>query len=180
MEVGFVMRRQHRELQAAAEQELGEVLEFMRTIWALDHAVQRTSKRMERELGITGLQRLVIRVVGRFPSIPAGRLAELLHVHPSTLTGVIGRLEREGALRRRLDPTDKRRSLLGLTELGRALDVETEGTIEAAIQCVLGRADPKAIDSARSVLREITRMLDVRNSGGLVPTADKARSQKPR
>jgi len=156
-------RRGGRGPDAVADPVLGEVLDFMREIWGLDHAMQRTSKRMERELGITGLQRLVIRVVGRFPSIPAGRLADLLHVHPSTLTGVLRRLERQGALARRLDPRDRRRSLLGLTGRGRALDVVTQGTIESAVQEVLQRARPGRIGAARSVLRDITRALDGRN-----------------
>lgn len=142
------------------EPELGAVLEFMRGIWALDHAVQRTSKRMERELGVTGLQRLVIRVVGRFPGIAAGRLAALLHVHPSTLTGVLVRLERQGALRRRPDPLDRRRALLELTRAGRALDVETEGTIEACVRQVLKRSDPRSVEAARTLLREITGTLE--------------------
>ena len=151
--------RRNRVQEAADEQGLGEVLDFMRVIWALDHSMQRTSKRMERDLGVTGLQRLVIRVVGRFPSISAGRLAELLHVHPSTLTGVLGRLERHGMLRRRSDPRDKRRSLLGLTDKGRELDVQAEGTIEAAIQSVLGRGDRGKIEAAREVLGAITHTL---------------------
>jgi MarR family transcriptional regulator, organic hydroperoxide resistance regulator len=171
-----VTRPDVRTPEAEPDPALGEVLDFMRGIWALDHAVQRTSKRMERELGITGLQRLVIRVVGRFPSIPAGRLAELLHVHPSTLTGVFRRLERQGALRRSPDPRDKRRALLGLTRKGRALDVEREGTIEAAIQQVLRRTDPQTLEAARSLLRKITQMLDERNCA----TRAARRGGKPR
>jgi MarR family transcriptional regulator, organic hydroperoxide resistance regulator len=87
---------------------LGEVLDFMRLIWQMDHAAQRTSKRMEATLGVTSPQRLVIRIVGRFPGIPAGYLARLLHIHPSTLTGVLGRIERQGLLRRRSDPQPDR------------------------------------------------------------------------
>ena len=49
-------------------------------------------KRMEQRSGVTGPQRLVLRVVGLFPGISAGALARLLHVHPSTLTGVLHRL----------------------------------------------------------------------------------------
>ena len=51
---------------------LGEVLEFMRLLWALHHGMQSTSKRMEATLGLTGPQRLVLRLVGRFPGIAAG------------------------------------------------------------------------------------------------------------
>src|SRR3954469_22948255 len=71
---------------------LGDVLEFMRVLWALDHALQSASKSMAARLGVTGPQRLVVRMVGRYPDISAGALARLLHVLPSTLTGVLQRL----------------------------------------------------------------------------------------
>lgn len=139
---------------------LGEVLDFMRLIWGVGHALERTSKRMEATLGVTGPQRLVIRLVGRFPGIPAGHLAKLLHVHPSTLTGIVKRLESQGVVRRRSDPRDGRRSLLGLTDRGRELDVETEGTVEAAIQQTLARTPPAKLEAARDVLASITDALD--------------------
>jgi DNA-binding MarR family transcriptional regulator len=41
------------------------------------------------EVGVTGPQRLVLRVVGLFPGMSAGELATVLRVHPSTLTGVL-------------------------------------------------------------------------------------------
>lgn len=140
--------------------ELGDVLEFMRVIWQLDHALQRTSKRMEVSLGVTGPQRLVIRIVGRFPGIPAGELAKLLHVHPSTLTGILKRLEGQGVLRRRTDPDDARRSLLWLTQKGRAFDLDdTEGTVEASIARTLERTPTHKLTAARELLAAITQQL---------------------
>jgi DNA-binding MarR family transcriptional regulator len=103
------------------------VLDFMRLIWALDHALQKASKRMKAMAGVTGPQRLVIRIVARFPGIPAGRIAELLHVHPSTLTGILKRLERQGLIRRRPDPKDRRRAFLGITEKARWIDAGRRG-----------------------------------------------------
>ena len=119
------------------ETALGPVLQFMRLLWAVDHALQSASKRMAATLGVTGPQRLVIRIVGRFPSIAAGELAEILHVHPSTLTGIVERLRRRGMLRRRRDPHDGRRLLLSLTRKGQSFDVEVRGTIEEAVERVL-------------------------------------------
>ena len=49
---------------AAIARRLGRVLEFMRVLWAVDHALQSTSKWMEVRLGVTGPQRLVIRMIG--------------------------------------------------------------------------------------------------------------------
>jgi DNA-binding MarR family transcriptional regulator len=140
---------------------LGNVLEFMRVIWQLDHALHRTSKRMASSLGVTGPQRLVIRIVGRFPDIAAGRLAVLLHLHPSTLTGILKRLERQGLLRRRADPDDARRSLLGLTDKGRTVNVDAVGSVEACVARALRRTSPQKLAAARAVLGEIaTRLSD--------------------
>ena len=85
--------------EAKQDPPLGAVLDFMRLLWAVDHALQSASKRMESAFGMTSPQRLVVRIVGRFPGIAAGRVAEILHVHPSTLTGVLKRLEARGARR---------------------------------------------------------------------------------
>src|SRR4051794_18226075 len=88
--------------------QLNEALEFLRLLWEVDHSLQVVSKRMRQRTGITGPQRLVIRFVGRRPRISAGELARLLHAHPSTLTGVLRRLQRSKAIMRREDPVDGR------------------------------------------------------------------------
>src|SRR5215475_3979360 len=91
---------------------LGGVLEFMRVVWALDHGLQTTSKRMRSLVGVTGPQRLVIRILGRLPGVSAGRLASILHVDPSTLSVVLKKLETRGLVKRRVDSGDRRRALL--------------------------------------------------------------------
>jgi hypothetical protein len=53
--------------------QLGDVLDFMRLIWAVDHALQKASKRMKTAIGVTGPQRLVIQIVARFPGIEVSR-----------------------------------------------------------------------------------------------------------
>lgn len=138
------------------DKDLGQVLEFMRALWALDHAMQATSKRMASDLGVTGPQRLVIRIVGRKPGISAGDLADVLHVHPSTLTGVLHRLQHRGFITRRADPEDRRRALLTLTDKGRALDTNRDGTTEAAVRRVLARVEAPEIESTRRVLAALT------------------------
>ena len=147
--------------------QLGDVLEFMRLLWAVDHGLQSTSKRMESTLGLTGPQRLVIRLVGRFPGITAGTLAQILHVHPSTLTGVLKRLEKRGLLERKSDPLDGRKALFALTDSGRALDVPSEGTVESAVQRVLARMPRDRIIFTQEVLTALAEEL-----GGIPMAAD--------
>lgn len=140
----------------------GDVLEFLRLLWAIDHGLQKRSKRMASTLGVTGPQRLVIRVVGRIPGISAGQLAEVLHLDPSTLTGVLRRLEGRGLLTRHRDLRDGRRALLALSEAGRRLDVLASGTIEAAARSLLGRLPPAQIRAARRVLQALAEELEER------------------
>jgi MarR family transcriptional regulator, organic hydroperoxide resistance regulator len=131
---------------------LGDVLDFMRLLWAVDHALQSTSKRMESRLGVTGPQRLVIRIVGRSPGISAGELADIMHVHPSTLTGVLKRLENRGVLTRKPDPADARRALFGLTAKGKELDQQRTGTVEAAVRRALARIEPNQLATTATAL----------------------------
>ena len=143
-----------------AASSLGDVLTFMRVLWAVDHGLRSGSKRMARKAGVTGPQRLVLRMVGRFPNASAGQLAELLHVHPSTLTGVLARLVRRGLLLRREDPNDGRRSLFRLTAKGESVDALRAGTVEDRVRRALSRLPASKINAAREVLGEIARELD--------------------
>jgi DNA-binding MarR family transcriptional regulator len=140
--------------------QLGPVLDFLRALWALDHALQSASKRMEATLGVTGPQRFVVRMIGRFPGISAGEVSALLHVHPSTLTGVLKRLERRGLVVRRADPADARRALLELSAKGRRVDALRAGTVEAAARRALVRLTPAALRQTRGVAEAITAELE--------------------
>ena len=134
------------------KESLGEVLEFMRLVWALHHGLQATSKRMAVQLGVTGPQRLVVRLVGRRPGISAGELADLLRVHPSTLTGVLRRLEERGFIARKADPEDRRRAVLTLTSAGKSIDAVRGGTVEAAVRRVIEKMPDEDVDATRRML----------------------------
>ncbi|HTU57466.1 MAG TPA: MarR family transcriptional regulator, partial [Polyangiales bacterium] len=79
--------------------------------------------------------------------------------HPSTLTGILKRLERQGMLRRRADPQDARRSLLTLTDKGRTVNVDAGGSVEACVARALRRTPPQKLAAARAVLAEIATKL---------------------
>jgi len=147
------------EAQPADDIGLGEVIEFMRLLWAVDHGLEASSKQMDAQFGVTGPQRLVIRLVGRHPGIAAGQLADLLHVHPSTLTGVLARLVERAILTRKVDPADARRALFALTAQGRKLDEVRSGTVEAKVRRALSRLSAREVGTARKVLASLAESL---------------------
>jgi MarR family transcriptional regulator, organic hydroperoxide resistance regulator len=127
-------------------------LRFMRVLWLLDHALSRRSKIMGSQLGITGPQRLVLRVIGRHPGISPGTIAKTLHVDKSTLTGVLQRLERRGMIVRKADPSDGRRAVLELTRRGRTLNESNSGTVEARVARALRRVSVAQRRAAEKLL----------------------------
>jgi DNA-binding MarR family transcriptional regulator len=151
---------------------LPDVLQFMELLWAIVHGLERASKRMAHQVGVTGPQRLVLRVVGLYPGLSAGDLAKVLHLHPSTLTGVLQRLTGQTLLRCSADPRDRRRVLLSLTRRGARANAVRRGTVEAAVAAALRGVSPGDRAATRRVLARLSTHLGAPPAG--------ARNGRPR
>jgi MarR family transcriptional regulator, organic hydroperoxide resistance regulator len=138
---------------------LGAALEFLRALWGVNHGLESKSRRMKTRLGVTGPERMVVRLVGRYPEISAGQLARILQVHPSTLTGLLRRLVERSVLVRGSDSGDGRRALFSLTKRGRRLDVAKDGTVEAAVGSTLQSLSPRDVRVTVAVLEALKRKL---------------------
>ena len=139
---------------------LPDTLQFMQLLWAVVHALQKTSKRMARARGVTGPQRLVVRVIGLFPGLSPGQLAAILHVHPSTLTGILLRLTTQGLIVRADYPHDRRRAVLQLTRRGARTNADSRGTVEAAVAAALEGVSHRDRWTTRRVLERLADYLE--------------------
>jgi DNA-binding MarR family transcriptional regulator len=144
---------------AMAATEPDAVLRFMRLLWSLDHELHRQSKRMSSSMGLTGPQRLAIRVIGRAPGMAAGEVATLMHLDPSTVTGILRRLEEGRMIVRQADPVDARRVRLTLTAKARQVDRRSAGTIEAAVRRTLKALPAREVEAASRVLALLAKQL---------------------
>lgn len=143
---------------------LPDVLAFMQVMWALVHRLDQASKRMRHQVGVTGPQRLALRVVGLFPGISAGDVATVLHMHPSTLTGVLQRLVAQKLVVRRRDPNDRRRAVLQLTDRGRAVNAAIAGTVESAVARTLEGASRHDVAATTRLLVRLAHHLDAQGA----------------
>jgi MarR family transcriptional regulator, organic hydroperoxide resistance regulator len=139
--------------------DLDPVLDFMRLLWSVEHRLQSASKRMETTLGITGPQRLVLRIVTEGPGVSAGELARILHLHPSTITGILERLVRKGLLKRERDREDSRRIRLHSRAAATSFVAASSGTVESAVSRALARIPAHRVRHAREVLSAIAAAL---------------------
>jgi MarR family transcriptional regulator, organic hydroperoxide resistance regulator len=153
---------------------LPDVLQFMQVLWRVMHGLQSTSKRMTAAVGVTGPQRLVLRVVGLFPGMSAGDLAAVLHVHPSTLTGVLQRLVAQQWVLRVEDPGDRRRAVLRLTARGARINAVDAGTVESAVAEALTFVSNRDRAATVRVLERLAVALEAP-----ADPATRARSRRP-
>jgi DNA-binding MarR family transcriptional regulator len=140
--------------------QLDPILDFLRLLWSVEHGLQRISKRMEGDLGITGPQRLVLRVIGQFPELSAGELAHIVRLHPSTITGILQRLTKRGLVDRKRDPADSRRVRLRLKPAALAFTKVSSGTVEKAVTQALEHSGAANVRAARTVLTAVARSLN--------------------
>jgi MarR family transcriptional regulator, organic hydroperoxide resistance regulator len=117
-------------------------LDVLSQLWRVNHALEKLSRQMLASIGVTGPQRLALRIVGTTPDISATALARALRLDPSTITGILRRLHEAGMLERTTDDRDGRRVRLRLTDAGRAVDTREQGTVEAAMTRALNALSP--------------------------------------
>jgi len=128
-------------------------------MWAVDHELHRVSKRMIGRLGLTAPQRLAVRFVGRDPGLTPGQLAELLHLDPGTVSGIVKRLESAGLVARVRSGGDTRRMHLTLTPKGQVLNRRRKGTVEAAVRRTLDGMSSADLAAASRLLRRLAKHL---------------------
>lgn len=143
--------------------ELGPVLDFLRLLWRVNHAMERRSRQMQVHLGITAPQRMVLRLAGRFPDATASELAALLHLDPGSLSSLLTRLEEAGLVNRVADRHDRRRIRVALSRRGHRLTEDTQGTIESAVTAVLTQSDPEDIRRVKALLSTLAEQLGAPN-----------------
>lgn len=167
-------RRSTEATKSSAELDLDPVLDFMRLLWSVEHGLQSTSKHMEATLGITGPQRLVLRIVTERPGLSAGELARIVHLHPSTITGILERLVRKGLLRRERDRRDNRRVRLRSRAAAQEFVAASTGTVESAVTRALARIPMDRVRHTREVLSALADALNNnrgKRNGGPHPMA---------
>jgi DNA-binding MarR family transcriptional regulator len=128
------------------------------------------ANRHEQDLSLRQLAVLYrIREGTVFPS----SLARRLRISPAVVTGLLDRLEQRGYVRRRMDPSDRRRQRLELTARGHAVSQALHQVLSDELTEQFGQLparDLLALEQGFSVLEEIVPALERRSPKlGLAP-----------
>ena len=94
------------------------VLQWIRQII---RAVDLHSRQLLARYNLTGPQLVCLLEVKEHEPIPVGSIAKIIHLSPSTVIGILDRLETKKLIRRKRDKTDRRRVYVTLTKEGKLL-----------------------------------------------------------
>lgn len=129
-----------------------EIDQIVETIVYLYTESRRLTKGMAREVGLTGPQLTVLKLLETFQDLSLSSLSERIRAQNSTVTGIIDRMEREGLVGRERSKTDRRVVYIKLTEKGaklaREIRVEPLEIFRGALQSL-----------THSDLRDLLRIL---------------------
>ena len=99
----------------------------------------------------------VLEVISRYEDgVRQKTLTEELRINPSSVSEMISKLENDGYVRRTIDPTDKRATLITLTELGEARNAELQDEKTARLNKAFGNLTDDEKEQLIALLEKLT------------------------
>ena len=133
------------------------------TIRRLMQADELYSKELSKSYNISSTQLNCLVALYEKGPMPISRIAEVILVNASTVTGIIDRLEGKGVVKRSRISEDRRIIMIELTEKGRTLAEDAPPPIQHKIFEGLNRLTEEEVDEIAEVLIRLTHMLDVQD-----------------
>ncbi len=106
------------------------------------------------DLTFARYEALVLLAFSRQGALPLGKMGDRLMLHPTSVTNIVDRLERQGLVQRAPHPTDRRTTLAEITDDGRRIvDKATEAVSATGFgMAALGDDD---LDQVTALLRTV-------------------------
>jgi DNA-binding MarR family transcriptional regulator len=137
---------------------LSETVELLHRIF---QAVDLFSRKVLRDFGVSGPQVWALRTIASSKVVSMGALARRMHLHMSTVTGIIDRLEAGNLVIRERSARDARIMELRLTSKGRAILARAPEPPRSKAARRLGRLPMKDLRRVQSALHVLARAMDV-------------------
>lgn len=106
------------------------------------------------DLTFARYEALVLLAFSRQGALPLGKMGDRLMLHPTSVTNIVDRLERQGLVERAAHPTDRRTTLASITPDGRrTVDKATEAVSTTSFG--VGALDDDELDQLTALLRKM-------------------------
>lgn len=148
----------------------GEVADGMAAVTSVMRAQQIMIARVEEALKPTGLtfsryELLTLLTFTRTGALPMAKASARLQVHPTSVTNAVDRLEKAGLVRRVPHPSDRRTTLVEITEDGRDLVRDATHRLNDKVFANPGLS-PDKLDTLVRILADLRRDAGDFDTGG--------------
>lgn len=148
----------------------GDAADGMAAVTSVMRAQQIMIARVEEVLKPFGLtfsryELLTLLTFTRTGALPMAKASARLQVHPTSVTNAVDRLESAGLVRRVPHPSDRRATLIEITEQGRELAITTTEKLNAEVFAQPGLPADK-LDTLVRILAELRREAGDYDTGG--------------
>ncbi len=147
-------------MQVARDVAISEVMQSLRRIFK---AIQDYSHEVSNKFGITGPQLWALKTISQSESLSLSELSKRMYLHPSTITGVVDRLEKKGFVVRIRDKKDRRVISVRLTSKGRQLSKGTPNPIQGKMIYGLRKLKAEELNSIYNSASKLVKIMEAQN-----------------
>ena len=139
------------------------IYDTMQSLRRIFKALQNFSHEVSIKFGITGPQLWVLKTIFQNGSLPLGELGKKMYMHPSTITGVIDRLEKKGYVSRDRDRKDRRVIKVQLTPKGKRLVKRAPNPVQGKMLHGLRGLKKEKLDLIHESVQTLVEIMEAQN-----------------
>ncbi len=140
-----------------------EISETVQSLRRIVRAIEDYSQQVSNEFGVTGPQLWALKTISDHDTIPLGQLSTQMLLHPSTVTGVVDRLEKKGYVIRGRDSTDRRIVTVSLTAAGKELVKKAPSPVQGKLIYGLKKMKREELHLIYESVRKLTEIVEAEN-----------------
>jgi MarR family transcriptional regulator, organic hydroperoxide resistance regulator len=139
------------------------ISETMQALRRIIKALQDYSQQVSGQFGITGPQLWALKTLSQNGDLALGELSKRMYLHPSTITGLVDRLEKKDLVLRRRDEEDRRVITIHLTSKGTSLVKKAPHPIQGKMVYGLRRLKKHELHSIFNAVQRLTEIMEAQH-----------------
>jgi len=139
------------------------IFETMQSLRRIFKALQNYSHEVSNQFGITGPQLWVLKTIFKSGGLSLGELSQKMYLHPSTITGVVDRLEKKGYVSRDRNQDDRRVVIVQLTTRGKRLVRRAPNPVQGKMIHGLSQMTKERIESIHESVQTLVEIMEAQN-----------------
>ena len=139
------------------------ISEIMQSLRRIIKSIQDYSQEVSNKFGITGPQLWVLKIISGNENLSLGELSKRMYLHPSSITGLVDRLEKKGYVLRDRGQEDRRVIKVQLTSEGKKLVRKAPNPVQGKMIYGLRKLGKGKLNLIYNSIQELVEIMEAQN-----------------